>query len=363
MFENIGFIGLGLMGGSIAKSIKKYKLASIITAYDIDKHSLHAAKNDGTIDIIATEVDSAFANCDLIFLCCPVKINVQLTKKLATLIKPQCLLTDIGSTKVDIHNAMAKNAPEVSFIGGHPMTGSEKSGYNVSNPLLFENIYYVLTRGPKTTDNQMHALTALVQNIDSIPIEMDPVVHDDATAAISHVPHIIAAAMVNTVEALDTNNGYMHTLAAGGFKDLTRIASSSPQMWEAICLANKAPIIKTLDHTSQLLKDFASIIQKSDGPAITESFVAARDYRNSFNEQNKGLIPNVFAFSIDVDDEPGIIARIATILFKANINIKNIGIINNRELDQGVLQIQFKEQQDMDQSIEMLTNLGYTVYK
>jgi len=363
MFDNIGFIGLGLMGGSIAKSIKKYSLATTVVAYDLNNASLLAAKKEGTIDIIATQVDTTFANCDLIFLCCPVKINVQLAKKLATLIKPTCLLTDIGSTKVDIHKAMDKDASHVAFIGGHPMTGSEKSGYQVSTPLLFENIYYVLTRGPKASDVQMQALISLVKNIDSIPIEMDPVIHDDATAAISHVPHIVAAALVNAVQSLDASNGYMHTLAAGGFKDLTRIASSSPPMWEAICLANKEPIIKTLDHTRQRLDDFASMIQASDGSGITDTFTNARDYRNTFNEQKKGLIPNTFAFSLDVDDEPGIIARIATILFEANINIKNIGIVNNRELDQGVLQIQFQAQHDMDQSLDMLRNLGYTIYK
>ncbi len=363
MFNTVGFIGLGLMGGSIAKSIKKYRLANKIVAYDVDQSTLVVAQNDGTVDRIAADVDSTFADCDLIFLCCPVKINVLMIKKLKPFIKPKCLITDIGSTKSDIHNAMALHTPNQPFVGGHPMTGSEKSGYKEANPILFENIYYVLTPGPSSTTEHMKALTDLVKGIDSIPIEMRPDIHDQATAAISHVPHILAATLVNAVKDMDATNGYMHTLAAGGFRDLTRIASGSPIMWESICLANKTPILDALDQTKAAIDIFYRSVSDSDSHALMNAFMEAKDYRDSFNEQKPGLLPRVYSFGIDVDDEPGIIARIATLLYESNINIKNIGVVNNRETDQGVLKIHFEDEKHMKKSITLLSRLGFTIYE
>lgn len=363
MFKSIGFIGLGLMGGSIAKSIKKYHLAAEIVAYDMDQPSLIAAQNDGTIDKIATSIDASFANCDLLYLCCPVKVNVLMIKKILPFIKEDCLITDIGSTKSDIHTAMAIHAPKQPFIGGHPMTGSEKSGYHAANPILFENIYYVLTPGPTTAKSHLNLMTSFVKNIDSIPIEMNPQIHDQATAAISHVPHILAATLVNAVKNMDDSNGYMHTLAAGGFRDLTRIASGSPLMWESICLANRGPILDALDATKDAIDFFYQSVQTSDAQALMDGFTQAKTYRDSFSDQKPGLLPRVYSFGVDVDDQPGIIARIATLLYNSNINIKNIGVVNNRETDQGVLNIQFEDEKHMKESITLLRGLGYTIYE
>lgn len=362
MFKKVGFIGLGLMGGAIAKSLKKYNLAEWIIGYDRDKLSLQEAFDEGIIDTVAKAIDETFADCDLIFLCCPVKINVAMAKKLKGFINKDCLLTDIGSTKSDIHNAIADFAPEQPFIGGHPMTGSEKTGFKNGSPILFENIYYVLTPSTSASSKQLEELTSLVRAIDSIPVIMDPKVHDDATAAISHVPHILAATMVNAVRLLDQQNGHMHMLAAGGFKDLTRIASGSPEMWESICLANKEAILEAMDATIEVYKSFRDNVADMNSSKLLEAFTEAKDYRDSFSERQPGLLPRDYSFAIDVDDEPGIIARIATLLYEANINIKNIGIVNNRETEEGVLKIHFDEEKDMLQSIDLLKRTGSTVY-
>lgn len=363
MYNKIGFIGLGLMGGSIAKSIRKYHLSHEIVAFDQDAQGLKSALSDGTIDCFTTSLDHNFSDCDLIFLCCPVKINAEMAAKLSHIISPHCLLTDIGSTKEDIHNAMLMSAPNQPFIGGHPMTGSEKSGYIAADPRLFENIYYVLTKSPTASEDVVEQFTSFVKAIDSIPILMDPKSHDQATAAISHVPHIIATSLVNAVAHMDYKNGYMHTLASGGFKDLTRIASGSPVMWESICLANRDAILTALDHTQSAINDMYKAIETSSGPNMFERFTTAKDYRDSFNDVNPGLLPRQFTFSVDVDDEPGIIARIATLLYEASINIKNIGVVNNREIDHGVLQIHFSDQHHMDKSLDLLKSLGFTIYQ
>lgn len=362
MTDQIGFIGFGLIGGSLAKSIKKYGLTKQIIAYDSHHDSLEVAKKDGTIDIIATSINDGFDQCDLIFLCCPVNVNIQLFKELTSIVKADCIITDVGSTKGDIHKSINALNLKTKFIGGHPMTGSEKSGYSASSIQLFENIYYILTPSDHSNAADLEVLTTLISAIDSIPIIMTVEEHDQVTASISHVPHILAILIVNAVKELDTDKHYMHTLAAGGFKDITRIASGSPIMWQQICLSNKAPILFALKHYKTMLDTIETIIESGDVEQLKLQFENAKDYRATFNDSKSGLLPRTHSFGIDINDELGIIAKIATLLSEAHINIKNIGIVNNREVDKGVLRIQFDDQTNMNQSITLLTNLGYTLY-
>lgn len=362
MYKKVGFIGLGLMGGSIAKSIRAYKLAETIVAYDRDSTATASALKASVVDVVAEDVDVTFADCDVIFLCCPVKVNVLMAQKLLPILNKDCLLTDIGSTKMDIHSAMARRAPSHPFIGGHPMTGSEKTGFGNGDMRLFENIYYVLTPSPSASEAHLAKLTDLVRGIGSIPMTMAPDIHDEATAAISHVPHILASTMVSAVQSLDRENGYMYTLAAGGFKDLTRIASGSPEMWASICLANKDAILSAMDATMGVFRGFRNDVAAMDGARLFDAFKDAKVYRDSFSDQKPGLLPRTYSFAIDVDDAPGMIARIATLLYEADINIKNIGIVNNRETDEGVLKIHFDEEAHMLKSIDLLTAHGETVY-
>ena len=362
MVKQIGFIGFGLIGGSIAKSIKKYGLAQKMIAYDLHLPPLHQAINEGVLDQIATSLDDGFESCDLIFLCCPVKVNIEMFEKLVGIVHEHCIVTDVGSTKCDIHEALDALDTNIRFVGGHPMTGSEKSGYEASSSQLFENIFYILTPSKTSTLEDVEVLKNLVVGIDSIPLIMDASVHDKTTASISHVPHVLAALIVNAVKHLDTKHGYMHTLAAGGFKDITRIASASPVMWQQICLSNKQPILDVLEYYKNMLTTIEDSIMKEDAQYLYDLFSEAQDYRNTFNDTSSGIFPRQYSFSVDVEDEPGIIAKIATLLSEAKINIKNIGIINNREIDNGVLNILFEDQSHMDLSITLLRNLGYTIY-
>lgn len=362
MIKCIGFIGFGLIGGSLAKSLKKYNVTEKIIAYDVNKTSLNMAKSDGIIDEIASSIEDDFSDCDIIFLCCPVQVNIDMVKLLAPIIKTTCILTDVGSTKKDIHNMIENSGFAGHFIGGHPMTGSEKSGYTSSSAQLFENIYYILTPSKYTTNTDIKIMTKLIQSIDSIPLVMDPSVHDATTASISHVPHILAALIVNSVKDLDQGSGHMHTLAAGGFKDITRIASSSPIMWQQICLSNKEPIIFALKHYQSSLNNIINLVEDENSNDLYKLFEKARDYRSSFNNLQKGLLPTYYAFTVDVEDKPGIISTISTLLSESNINIKNIGIVNNREANSGVLSIQFSDASNMNASINLLKDIGYTLH-
>lgn len=360
--NKIGFIGLGLIGGSLAKAIKDTYYFCEILAYDIDVNSLKTALNEGVIDLYCTKIDENFCDCDIIFLCAPVKNNIEAMNKLLSIINEECIITDVGSTKetvIEIANNL--NCGD-SFIGGHPMTGSEKNGINAADSHLFENAYYILTPLPSTPEYKINILHTLITKIGALPIIIDPLEHDFITATISHVPHIIASALVNIVKSLDTHDKHMHTLAAGGFKDITRIASSSPDMWQQICLTNSTRISEVIDYFQEELSSIKQNIINNNTNEVFSFFSSSRDYRNTFSDKNSGFIVKSYKITVDVIDKPGIIAEIATILSDNNINIKNIGINNNREHEQGVLEIVFYDLDSQNKSIEILTNMNFKVY-
>ena len=233
-----GFIGLGLIGGSIARGLKRADPDVTIMAYMRTRAKLEQAKKDGTIDLILDGIDSALSLCDVIFLCTPVEYNASYLQKLQPVLKEGALITDVGSTKTGIHETVSQLNMEAIFVGGHPMAGSEKTGYENSTDHLLENAYYVITPTKKTTREQIERMKGIAAAIGAIPMVLDYREHDYAVAAISHLPHLIASSLVNLVRDNDSPEGIMKQMAAGGFKDITRIASSSPVMWEQICMTN-----------------------------------------------------------------------------------------------------------------------------
>ena len=183
------------------------------------------------------------------------------------------------------------------------------------------------------------------------------------TGTISHLPHVIAASLVGLVRDTDTEDELMKSLAAGGFKDLTRIASSSPTMWQHICVKNKDNLTRILDSYIASLKTARERIASGDEQWIYQLFDSSRNYRNSISETSSGPIKKAFAVYCDIIDEAGGIAAIATILASGGINIKNIGIVHNREFDEGVLRIEFYEEAAQEKAAELLQKFRYIVYE
>ena len=363
MKHKIGFIGLGLIGGSIAKAIRQYYPEYEIVAFDKNKETLALATQESIIDVAATTIDDNFNHCNYIFLCTTVSFNTAYLKQLTNYLHEDCILTDVGSVKSSIHKEVEALGIEEYFIGGHPMAGSEKSGFINSKAMLIENAYYVLTPTRKVSQEKTDAYVKFVESLRSIPIILDYQEHDYATGTISHLPHIIASTLVNFVRDTDTKNELMKNLAAGGFKDITRIASSSPTMWQHICLKNKENISHILGEYIHSLEKAKMLIDQEDEHALYNMFDSSRNYRNSIPDVSAGPIKKTFAVYCDIIDEAGGIAAIATILASNNLNIKNIGIVNNREFEEGVLRIEFYDEGSSKKAAELLQKFRYIVYE
>lgn len=359
----IGFIGLGLIGGSIAKSIKRFHPDAVIYAYTRTQATLDQAAEEGIVDIKCHPNDPIFSKCDYIFLCAPVHDNIGYLHWLKGIMNPECILTDVGSVKGQIHQAVHQLGLDAAFIGGHPMAGSEKTGYENATDFLLENAYYILTPGEQIDILRLTSFMEFISSLGSIPLVLTCEEHDYITAAVSHLPHVLASTLVNAIHKMDTPEQYMKLIAAGGFKDITRIASSSPGMWQQICIENRHMISKVLDAYIRLIVQTKYWIDQEETDAIYQMFDTAKEYRDSIQDSNNGVLQKVYAIYCDIYDEAGGIATIATLLAMNNINIRNIGIIHNREFEEGVLRIEFYEEEACNKAEQVLKERNYRIQK
>ena len=299
--KTIGFVGLGLIGGSIAKAILKVYPNTRILATASRESTIETAFEERLIDNNGLLKIHQFGQCDIIFLCSPVKINCEYLKQLKDVVKPDCIITDVGSVKGDITAVARSLGMTNQFIGGHPMTGSELTGLEYSSSQLLENAYYILTSDSELDQQTYEDFSQYIRSLGAIPIKLSPEEHDEATAAVSHLPHVIAASLVNLVQDTDDERTVCRTIAAGGFKDITRIASGSPKMWQHIFLSNRDAILKLIDAYKEQLECFRNAIDNANGDEILSLWTKAKDYRDSITIPDNALI-RFYELYVDIDD-------------------------------------------------------------
>ena len=356
---NIGIIGLGLIGGSIARALKNRQNDMHVTVMTRSADARAAVLADGAADVATADDYTLFADCDAVFICVPVHKIAETAEKLVPVVRNDCVVTDVGSVKAPVMRAVA--GLDLCFVGGHPMAGSEKSGYGAAAEYLFENAYYILTPAAKTPGFAVERLQMLASAMGAIPVVLGAEHHDEVVAAISHGPHVVAAALVNTVRALDAGRGDMQALAAGGFKDVTRIASSDGALWEAICMENRDEVLRVINEFLVQVGAFKNAILRNIG--VRNCFESAKDYRDGFAASTRAKYAESFVVHLDVLDKPGSIATVATLLSENGINIKNIGIVHNREYHDGVLQIVLDSAKGRADAVLLLKKMGFAVYE
>ncbi|GGG57771.1 prephenate dehydrogenase [Paenibacillus radicis (ex Gao et al. 2016)] len=358
----IAIFGVGLIGGSLALCFKG-KPELTVVGYSNRESSVQKYMERGVVDYATTSLKEAAEDADFIFLCVPVGMLEQYVDELGKLdLKPGCIVTDVGSTKASVVECGRRlNGRGVSFIGGHPMAGSEKSGVEAATSILFENAYYVLTPDATTQQEALDRLKALLVHTKAHIVSVDAESHDEIVGAISHLPHIIAVALVNQIRGYNEENGLYESLAAGGFRDITRIASSDPVVWRDILINNRTVLLKLLKDWQAGTEKFVHILESENGEAIEEEFKIAGEFRGRMPERRKGIILSTYECYVNVADHPGIIGSIATELGNARINLSNIRIIESREDVPGVLRLSFRTQEDLDQALVLLSP-NYSVH-
>ncbi|AEI41359.1 prephenate dehydrogenase [Paenibacillus mucilaginosus] len=351
----IAIYGVGLIGGSLALCFKG-KPGLTVVGHSGNPASVAKYLKRGVVDHATTSFEEAAADADFIFLCVPVGNLNEYLEKLASLpLKPGCIITDVGSTKASVSAFAAQlRLSGACFIGGHPMAGKEKSGVEAASSLLFENAFYVLTPDHDTPAEAYERLAVLLQHTKAQLVKVEAGLHDEIVGAISHLPHIIAVALVNQIAKYNEANPLYRDLAAGGFRDITRIASSDPIIWRDILINNKKVVLQLLQDWNEEILSFIRLLEAEDGEGIEREFQLANTFRSELPERRKGVIHSFYDIYIEVPDHPGIIGQITTLLGSHRVNLSNIQIIESREDVPGVLRLSFREEEQMDKALELL---------
>ena len=353
--NNISIIGLGLIGGSIAKALKTSDREFSISAFDRDEVLINAI-DQKVIDKKLSDIYEALTS-DIILLCLPLNRNLEVFKKLAPNLNETTIISDVSGVKLTFQKKWESFQSKGIYIGGHPMAGKEKCGFENSDPLLFENSVYIVTED-LNKNPKLHAFRDIIELLGANILFIPPKQHDVIAASVSHLPQLLAVTLVNTA-SLKTDEYNFLDLAAGGFRDLTRIASSNFSIWEDVIHQNKDQIITAIEEFSYELDTLKNYVEKDKSVKIENYFSEARKNRDEIPQNNKGFLTPVYDVFIFVKDEPGVISRISTKLFEQGINIKDIELLKIREGNGGTFRLSFASKELAEEAKLVLTEIGF----
>lgn len=262
-------------------AVKQRGLASEVTGIGRNPDRLQRAVDLGAIDNWQIDLESGLTDADLIYIATPVSNVCDFVRRSVPFAKSGCIITDAGSTKKEICADADSILPDrLHFVGGHPMAGSEAAGIEVARPDLFENAAYILTPSSITDNEALGKIRLTAEKIGSNVLQMDPETHDRCAAVISHLPHIIAAALIGLADDYAVNDPQIFDMIAGSFKDMTRVAGSSPELWRDICISNSDGISEAAGRfANQLNQGLQAVIHK-DAQAFENWFQRSKDIRD-----------------------------------------------------------------------------------
>ena len=281
LFQKVTIIGVGLLGASLAKACKGRGLVDEITGYGRNCENLRKAKDLKIIDHYSGDLSEAVSDADLVVLCTPVSTIVPLIQSLVSQVQPGTIITDVGSVKESVVHRADKLIPEgIFFVGSHPIAGGENSGLESSTASLYQDAKCIVTPTEKTDTTALKKISALWNALGMNVISLSAEEHDFIFGAVSHLPHIVAYALMNTLGGLKTTNNLEVTGFSGaGLRDITRIASSDPVMWRDICLSNRNHSLSLINRFQNKLEEIRNTIERGDGQELEKEFVAANKYR------------------------------------------------------------------------------------
>ncbi len=364
VFDRICVIGVGLIGGSFAAACRRMDDPPEVYGIDTNPATVDVAVEMGVVDAAALAgTDTADAwlvpgGSDLVVIATPARSAAEWLVILGES-GYDGVVTDVASTKGGVVAAARKHLPVASsFVGGHPMAGSEHSGVDAARPNLFDGAYWLLTPAADTDPDAYRRLHALISGLGARVVSVDAKRHDEAVAVVSHIPHVAAAALCDVAGAHAGEGGALLRLAAGGFKDTTRIAAGSPDLWTGICLDNADALASGLRELRMSLGEFEAMVRAADAPAIRAWLAGAAEVRRSLPAQWVPATAQLRELIVPMVDRPGVVAEVTGAVSRAGCNIEGIDIDHETE-DRALLILVLTDEGDVERLVEDLTDLGY----
>ena len=284
---SVAVIGLGLMGASLCIDLKQRNLCREVRGVTRNFSTILRAFHEDAVDLATTDLSSGVAGADIVILSTPVRAVVKMLETLNPILWPGTVVMDMGSTKAEICAAMDRLPPRVQPIGGHPMTGKETAGYASAESGLYEGAPWVLTPLPRTRAETVELASELAEGIGASPVTMEPARHDRLVAAISHLPFLLASALVHTVSDSGNQDPAVWNLAAGGFRDTSRVAASDTQMFLDILVTNREAVLAQMDTLSGHLQELRTLLAENDEDTLRRKLSCSQSTRSAW-QQKKG---------------------------------------------------------------------------
>lgn len=361
--KRICVVGLGLIGASFAAACKEYIDDIFVLGYDTDKVAYSLALQNGWVDEVLRPEEGfagSIEDCDLVMLATPVQATLEHLDALAA-----CnfagIISDTASTKTTVCEYAAQVLPRnENFIPGHPMAGSEVNGIAGARHDLFEGCHWILCPDENTNAEQFSLLHDLLTSIRARVLSLPREEHDAAVAVVSHVPHIMASSLVELAARHAGEQESLFRLAAGGFKDSTRIAAGSPELWSGISFDNKEALSAGLNEIQDIISQFQEALEQGDRPAFTQLLQQSAQARQSLPAKWVPSTDKLLEVRIPMENRKGVVAEVTTIASKVGCNIQSIEI-DHLTAHSAVLSMIFTDEGDVGKLSSELIKAGYTV--
>ena len=370
MIDRISILGTGLIGGSLGLAWQERRPACTIVGHDRPE-VLDAAEERGAIDEKAADPITAVEGADLVVVATPLATILKLLDTIAEHVPEGAFVTDVGSVKQPVLDQAADVLPDhVHFLGGHPMAGAEEAGIDHADPLMFENAVYALClppgQDPEALEGPFAPLVDVIETTGARPLPLSPDRHDRLVAAVSHLPQLLAVALVNTVAESDeatTAANLPLTLAGGGFRDMTRIAASPFDMWRDVLVGNETAIHDAMSQFRRTLRGLRNRLIEDDLDGLEDAFTDAREARNAVPGDSKGFLRPLADVYVRVPDEPGVIHDLTGHLLDAGLNVKDIELQKIREGTGGTFRLAFADADAAEEAVTALRSADYDAWR
>ncbi len=352
-------VGTGLIGGSIGLGLRRADPGWEVVGFDVDRAAARAARARGAVSANTDDLAGAVRAADVVVVAVPTDLVPGLLAELAGVVPPAAVVTDVGSAKTAIV-AAGTAAFGDRFVGGHPMAGSERHGIEAAESSLFEGAWWILTPTAATSSDAYAAVNEMATTLGARGVAVEPVLHDALVARLSHLPQLVASAIVDVAGGTD-REALLH-LAGSGFRDVTRIAASHQDMWVGIIRSNTGAVLESLTTLDGRLAAVRKLIEESRWPELAAWLAGARSARlELFAKPDLGADP--VALSMVVPDRPGVLAEVTTAAGQLGANIEDLRIVHSTEGGQGRLELVISGSEPAEVLAAELIRLGYRVHR
>ncbi|HEX2259323.1 MAG TPA: prephenate dehydrogenase [Actinomycetota bacterium] len=356
----IAILGLGLMGGSLGMACLQRGLVEEVAGYDLDPHTMARALERGAITRTAPNPRDAVAGAGIVFIATPVSAIVSTFGEALPAIPVGALVTDVGSTKTEVVEEVSRLTPStVEFIGGHPIAGSERQGIEAASADLYDGCLWILTPTQETSTAAYQRLMRFLSGLGARVLSLDPARHDEALALTSHLPQLVSSTLMRFAADVAADGDGLPLLTAGGFRDMTRIAASSEEMWIDIVKQNRPALLNLMRKFQAAFDSAARALAQGDWDSLRESLASARRARNALPGK-VGIEPSeMVEVLVPVPDRPGVLAEVTTTVGEAGVNIEDLDIVHSAEGGRGVIHLSVRGRSSAEIALRAIEKKGF----